>query len=115
MIRLTFFRANTGYRQSPGPPVMAAVVILFQTDNLYILAGVWCFNEMPVPQINANMVNISPLHGEKDHIARLQMLKLDRVCLRHAVHAFSRSREPGIEVFAPGVVNQPTAVKAGLR
>lgn len=66
---------------------MAAVVILLQIDNLYILAGMWCLNEMPVPQINANMVNITALHGEKDHIARLQMLKLDWVCLRHAVHA----------------------------
>ncbi|ELD3251733.1 CSS-motif domain-containing protein [Enterobacter hormaechei] len=100
---------------APGSPVMAAVVILSQNDNLYILAGVWCLNEMPAPQINANMVNIPALHGEKHHIARLQILKLDRMCLRHAVHAFSGSREPGIEVFAPGVVNQPTAVKTGFR
>ena len=70
---------------------------------------------MPVPRIKANVANVTALYGEKDHVARLQVLKLDRVCLRHAVHAFSRSRVPGIEVFAPGVINQPTAIKTGLR
>ena len=104
-----------GRQQPPGSQVVPAVVFLLKADNLDILPRMRRFNEMPVADIHADVVDLFPLHREENHITWLQVLKLHRMRLRHGVHALSSSREPDVEILLPGVPDQSATVKAGFR